>query len=110
MSLIKNTIELIAGESSDIYQFSSDDFPDLSSPNWVSEFTIRTKNVKGEIEASGNIEKNNDQTAFVFQLKPEDTMNLTPGLKFLSIDVKNSEINFRREIVQVNLNLKPSGM
>ena len=50
------------------------------------------------------------QTAFVFQLKPEDTMNLTPGLKFLSIDVKNSEINFRREIVQVNLNLKPSGM
>jgi len=110
MSLIKKPIELIVGESSDIYEFSSDDFPDLSSDDWVSEFTLRTKDVKGAIETSGSINKNQDKTAFVFQLIPSDTASLTPGLKFLSIDVKNTTINFRQEIVQIALNLKASGI
>lgn len=109
-SLIQNTIEIVQGDSSDIYEFSSDDFPNLSSADWTSKFSIRDKTVKGTELATGDLTKNEDNTAFIFQLTPTVSASLTPGLRHLSIEVKNLTLNFRQEIVQVILNVKDSGV
>jgi len=110
MSLIKNTIELTIGDSSDIYEFSSDDFPDLSSVDWVGAFSIRDKTITGTSLLSGTLTKNEDNTAFIFQILPTESATLTAGLRFLSIEIKNLSLNFRREIVQVQMNIKASGV
>lgn len=34
----------------------------------------------------------------------------TAGVRFLSIEIKNLSLNFRREIVQVQMNIKASGV
>ena len=110
MSLIQNAIELIQGDSSDIYEFSSDDFPDLSSIDWVGSFSIREKSVTGTVQTSGTLLKNETNTAFIFHITPTVSDTLTPGLKFLSIEVKNLSLNFRQEIVQIAMNVKASGV
>ena len=110
MSLIQNTIEIIQGDSSDIYEFSSDDFPDLSSLDWVGTYTVRDKNVKGTILLTGSLTRNEAATAFTFQLTPTESATLTPGIRFLSIELKNLVLGFRQEIVQVTLMVKDSGV
>ena len=110
MSLIQNAIEIIQGDSSDIYEFSSDDFPDLSSVEWIGSFSIREKSVTGTIQTSGTLLKNETNNAFVFHITPDVSATLTPGLKFLCIEVKNLTLNFRQEIVQIQMNVKASGV
>lgn len=109
MSLIQS-IELIQGDSSDIYEFSSDDFPDLGDVNWVSSWNIREKNIDGVVLASGELTKKTDLTAFVFQVLPTESSTITPGKQFLTIEVKNTSVNFNLEIVQCYITIKKQGV
>ena len=109
MSLIKE-INLIRGDSSDIYTFSSPDFPDFSEDEWVGRWNIREANIKGNVMKEGTLSKSPDGDMFIFRLLPQQTDNLEPSKYFLTIEIENLEQAFRREIVQCALSIRQDGI
>jgi len=109
MSLIKE-ITLIKGDSSDIYTFSSPDFTDFSDPKWIGKYTIREKNIKGEVIHDGILSKSEEGDEFIFNLIPSVSDEIPVGKQFLTIEVENLEVQFRREIVQCVLTILQDGV
>ena len=109
MSLIES-IELVEGDSSDIYTFSSSDFPDLSDANWQSTLSVRERNITGVEVLNRSLTKSGDNTQFIFQLSPTETDNLGAGRFFVTISLFNLSLGFRREVVQCQLGIEESGL
>lgn len=112
MSLIK-TLRIIKGDNSSKYSFNIKEFPDISSINWIGAYTIRTKNIEGEVVLSGNLLKSTDNTSFVFYLQPANTDLLEAGRYHLSIELKNLidyDDKIRIEVVQSPLTITKSGV
>lgn len=110
MASLIESIELVEGDSSNVYTFGSDDFPDISSVNWDSSLVIREKSITGAVVLTRALLKNQANTRFVFQLTPTETDTLNSGRYYLSISVFNLSIDFRREVVQAPLVIKASGI
>ena len=114
MSLVQS-ISMIKGESSDIYMFSSEDYPIFDS-NWIANVVIRDNNINGSVVLSRSLSKNTAtstllaDSAFVFQITPTESDMLGVGRFFISIEVRNDTISFNKEIVQTSLTLKESGI
>ena len=109
MSLIKN-IEIIQGDSSDIYTFASTSFPDFSDVNWVGAAVIRQSTIDGTVLLTIPLTKSTDNTQFVFAINPTDSASLPVGRLYIAIEIKNMALNFRREVVQTVLKVIASGV
>lgn len=107
---------LIEGESSDIYTFSSTDFPDISSANWDSLLNVRVGGIEGTVSLTRALTKDTstagtaeDPHKFVFQLTPSETTALTAARFYVTISIFNTTLDFSRELVQAPLRVEASG-
>lgn len=107
MSLIES-MEIVSGDSSDIYEFSSPDFSGFDTdPDWEGNWNIRFESITGDIAIAGLMTKETDK--FIFLLDPIDSATLDPGGYFLTMEIKNLTLDYRREIVQCKLKVTTSG-
>lgn len=108
MASLIESIELISGDSSDIWEFSSPDFTGFDTdPEWEGNWSIRNESVSGTEVLTGVLVKSED--TFTFLLTPIESASLEPGSYFLTIEIKNLTLNFRRELVQCKLKITVSG-
>lgn len=111
-----SSISLVAGDSSDIYYFSSPDFTDFADENWVGKAIIRNKSVTGDEVLSIDLIKEEDETdplvmpKFIFKITPTQSATLIAGNYYLIIEIKNLSLNFRRELVRAKLQISASGV
>ena len=107
-----SSMDMVQGDQSSIIKLSIPDFPDISDANWIGEYTVRDRNIKGEIVQQETIGKELDGSAFVFFITAENSALLDVGTMFLSIEIRNMAItpSFRQEPVQRILNVTESGV
>ncbi len=100
------------GDQSKIIKISLTDYPDISDANWVGEYTIREKNVNGDIVQQETIGKEIAGDKFVFFITAENSALLPVGTLFLTIEIRNMAItpSFRQEVVREPIGLKASGV
>ena len=108
-------IELIKGDSSPIWFFGLPDSTVLSA-DWTAKFAIVTDfGTSAVIERT--LPKNSGTgagdtytagTKFVFQILPSESALLDSGLKYIAaVEIKNDVINYRAEIAQFKVKVKP---
>lgn len=83
--------KITRGDSSRLYEFSVEEFPDISSLNWIGR--------KGVVRSLGEtplineaIEKDSESTKFLGFLTPEETSSLEPGRYLLIFELQNLSI------------------
>ena len=115
-SLIEEEICLVEGDSSNIYTFSSTDFPDISAGDWSSLMNVRVGSIEGTVSLTRALVKDTstagtaeDPHKFVFQLTPTETDALGVDRFYVTIGIFNLAIDFRREVVQTPLRVLESG-
>ncbi|MCP4103878.1 MAG: hypothetical protein GY750_21035 [Lentisphaerae bacterium] len=103
---------LVQGDQSKIIKISLTDYPDISDANWIGEYTIRDRNVKGEILQQETLGKEIAGDKFVFFITAENSAILDVGTTFLAIEIRNMTItpSFRQEVVRELLTISDSGV
>ena len=115
MDTLVQNINLIKGESSDIYQFSSKEYPTFDN-DWVGNLVIRKNTIGGDVVLARSLPKNEAtenslaDSSFVFQLTPNESDLIGVGRFFISIEIRNDVKNFNKEIVQTGFTIKESGI
>jgi hypothetical protein len=104
--------ELKQGDNSSVIKVSIPSFPDISDANWIGEYTLRERNIKGAIVQQEIVGKETDDSGWVFFITAENSAILNVGTLFLSIEVRNMTLtpSFRQEPVQRVLTIKSSGV
>ena len=100
-------LEVIQGDSTDPVTFASPDFSDIA---WDSSVTIRENTVNGAIALTIPLVKTNADSAFEFFIGPVTSEGSAVGTYFLSIEIRNLDAQFRREVVQSSFIVHPSGV
>lgn len=111
-SLIDN-LSIIQGDNSSEEIFRFTEFTDISSANWIGQYTIRNETISGDIVMQGQLGKSTDNTSFVWYLQPEETALLDVGRYFLTIELSNLvdfQQHIRLEVVQAELRIMPQGV
>jgi len=117
-------INIIKGDSSEIYVFESSDVGTFDA-SWVARFVV-SATLGSTALLSGSLPKNlasadaEANTQFVLQLTPAQTSVLTEGKYVLTVEVKQlggsplggspEIVLFRREVMQENLTIKKQGI
>lgn len=108
-------LELIKGDSSDIWFFG---LPDNSvlGVNWTAKYAIVSDFGTASI-VERTLDKNSGTgagdtytagTKFVFQISPTESALLTAGEKYIvAVEIKNDTIPYRGEIAQFKIKIKP---
>lgn len=115
--------ELIKGDSSEIILLYSRDVDDFSVPNWQADMAISTG--LGETPIIARTLPLNQQELdpvtgdviepankyFVLYISPSESDILAEDTKYwLIVQVKNDLINYKKELVQARLKIKPQGI
>jgi hypothetical protein len=113
-SLIED-LEIIKGDSSKVYLLGSKDVAEFDA-DWYASYTIRKDNVDGNVVVERALPKNLASgdifadTKFVFQIYPTESALLTAGKYFLSVQLSNDTLPYRRELIQSKLLVLKEGV
>lgn len=116
-------IEIVQGDSSDIYTFESADIS-VFDAEWSASWAVTSKLgesplLTGDLDknelipASGNDPEVPAGSYFILQLSPADTEQLSPGTWYVTVQVKRTvsgTLVFRREVMQQKIKIKPQGV
>jgi hypothetical protein len=112
-------IELIQGDSSDIWFFGLPDGSDLSGGDWNAVYAVLTDFGTTPIieralplnDGTGEGDSYPASTKFVFQITPDESALMESSTKYqVVVQVNNLTIPYRGEIAQFKAKIKPQGV
>lgn len=115
MQSLVEEFTIIQGDSSGVFMFSSKDFPVFDN-NWVANMAI-VETLGASPIVSRAVPKNDGtdgatiNSKFILQILPAESALLTVNSKyFLVMEVSNSTLNFKNEIVQTKFKVTAQGI
>jgi len=112
-------LEIIQGDSSDIFFLGNSDGSQLDNGDWSAKYTILSDFESSPIvsrdlplnSGNGTGDTYTTGTKFVFQITPDECSVLTAKQKYIvCIEVRNDTIPYKGEIAQFKLKVLPQGV